>query len=84
DELVFASFGVENTAHGIERCCLTGPRSRARMITFDESIGFGVGTIVTAVVSATRDHGFESPDSIRRAPTPNPGLTWILSATTSP
>ena len=24
-------------------------------------------------------HGFESPDFIQMAPTPNPGLTWILS-----
>ncbi|MFM7976611.1 MAG: hypothetical protein ACKO8U_16190, partial [Pirellula sp.] len=31
------------------------------------------------VASAEQDHGSESPDFIRRAPTPNPGLTWILS-----
>ena len=35
---------------------------------------------VTVVVCATQDHGSESPDFIRMAPTPNPGLTWILSA----
>ena len=29
--------------------------------------------------TAEQDHGSESPDFIRMAPTPNPGLTWILS-----
>jgi len=36
--------------------------------------------VTRCVASATHDHGFESPDFIRKTPTPNPGLTWILSS----
>jgi hypothetical protein len=37
---------------------------------------------VTAVAFATHDRGFESKDFIRMAPSPNPGLTWILPSFT--
>jgi len=40
----------------------------------------GLEFVTRCVASATHDHGFESPDFIRKTPTPNPGLTWILSS----
>ncbi|MCY2977536.1 MAG: hypothetical protein NTU79_02575, partial [Planctomycetota bacterium] len=48
-------------------------------------LGFGVGNFVTFLrATAEQDHGSESPDFIRMAPTPNPGLTWILSSGPAP
>jgi hypothetical protein len=41
-------------------------------------LGLGLEFVTRCVASATHDHGFESPDFIRKTPTPNPGLTWIL------
>ncbi len=41
----------------------------------------GGNDIVTVVVSATRDHGFESPVLHEWLPPATPGLTWILYPT---
>ena len=40
-----------------------------------ESMGCRGGTIVTVAALAAQDHGSESPDFIRMAPTSDPGLT---------
>ncbi|MFO0944228.1 MAG: hypothetical protein U0930_26260 [Pirellulales bacterium] len=78
EEFSFAGFGVEKAAHRIE---FTEVKSE----NFHVLSGLAVwgGMNVTVVVNATQDHGSESPDFIRMAPTPNPGLTWILSPTDS-
>jgi hypothetical protein len=47
-------------------------------------LGLGLEFVTRCVASATHDHGFESPDFIRKTPTPNPGLTWILSGIRNP
>ena len=46
-------------------------------------LGFGVGKCDILRFDRRQDHGSESPDFIRMAPTPNPGITWILSPTGS-
>ena len=70
DELAFSGFGVVKAAHGIEL---------AEVECENDHVGCVLWVwgrnIVTVVVSATQDHGFESPDCIRMAPTLNPGLS---------
>jgi hypothetical protein len=76
EEFSLASFCIEKAAHRIE---LTEVKSEnLHVLSVLEVWG---GTNVTVVVCATQDHGSESPDFIRMAPTPNPGLTWILYPT---
>ncbi len=69
---VFSSFGVEKAAHGIE---LTEVESE----NFHSYCPLGLGLEIETDVCAS-ELGSESPDFIRKAPTPNPGLTWILSS----
>ena len=44
-------------------------------------LSFGIGVGRLSLTLARQQLGFESPDFIRMAPTPNPGLTWILYPT---
>ena len=75
EEFSLASFRVEKAAHRIELAEVKS--ENLHVLNVLEVWG---GTNVTVVVNATQDHGSESPDFIRMAPTPNPGLTWILSS----
>ena len=67
DELMFASFCVKVAAHGIEFT-----EVQSENFHDYESMGCGGGAIVTVAVLAAHNHGLESPDFIRMAPTPKP------------
>ena len=74
-EGVLSVFGVKEAAYGIE-CSKIESENRRRLF----SLGLGLEFVPHCVASTKHDHGFESPDFIRRTPTLNPILTWILSS----
>ena len=72
-ERMFTSICIEEAAHGIE---LTEVESE----NFHRVVRW-IRVERLSLTLARQQLGFESPDFIRMAPTPNPGLTWILYAT---
>ncbi len=77
DKLMFASFCIKVAAHGIEFAEIKSEN----IVWF--SLGLGLEFCDALCFSTEQDHRLESPDFIRMAPTPNPGLTWILSSARS-
>ena len=73
---VLSGFGVEKAAHGIELTEIQSENSHSTCVLWV----WGWNFVTFCVASAEQDHGSESSDFIRRAPTPNPGLTGILSS----
>ncbi len=68
---MFTSFRVIKAAHGIEFAEVKSENLHTPWVW---------GWKFVTDCDSSHDHGSESPDFIRMAPTPYPGLTWILSA----
>ena len=74
EEGMFSSFCVEKAAHRIELSEVECENFHSCFVLW-----FWGWNFVSDCSRGNHHHGFESPDFIPTAPSPNPGHTWILS-----
>ncbi len=74
EQFSLAGFGIEKAAHRIELAEIKSENFHVLSV-----LAVWGGMNVTVVVNATGRSRVESPEFTRMAPTPNPGLTWMLS-----